>query len=144
MQPAANPMTSADHVGTNPAAGVMVARPATAPVIAPDMLGFPVCHQAMSSQVTMATEAAVLVLTNATAATPVAASALPPLKPNHPNQSSPVPRATKGRLCGSVFSSALSLRFPTMKTEASAAMPADRCTTMPPAKSTAPMVARNP
>src|SRR6266849_1492886 len=92
-------MTAAQG-GTNPAAGVTVARPATAPVSAPVMLGFCSRHQVSASQVTIAAAAAVLVLTKATAATPLAASALPPLKPNQPNQRRPAPSATNGTLCG--------------------------------------------
>src|SRR5215468_5840345 len=109
-------MMTAAHGGTYPAAGVTVASPATAPVSAPVMLGLPSRHHASASQVTIPAAAAVLVLTNATAATPLAASALPPLKPNQPNQSSPAPRATKGTLCGKAFSLAAGRRAPTTKT----------------------------
>ena len=79
----------------------MQASPATAPVKAPTTLGLPVRHQLMAVQVHMATEAAMSVLTKAWAAMPLAASAEPPLKPNQPNQKSPVPRPTKATLCGS-------------------------------------------
>src|SRR5215831_714611 len=137
-------MTTAAHGGTYPAAGVTVARPATAPVSAPVMLGLPSRHHASASQVTIPAAAAVLVFTKATAATPLAASALPPLKPNQPNQSSPAPSATKGMLCDATFSPGASARLPTTKIEASAAMPALKCTTMPPAKSITPHWARKP
>src|SRR5579884_1285438 len=104
----------------------MVASPATAPAMAPVTLGLPDRHHAMRSHVHIATAAAVLVFTNATAATPLAASALPPLKPNQPNHSIPVPRRTNGMLCGNGDSSGGSFRLPTMNTEARAAIPALR------------------
>src|SRR5258706_12584666 len=93
-------MMTAAQGGTYPAAGVTVARPATAPVSAPVTLGLCSRHQVSASQVTIAAAAAVFVLTKATAASPLAASALPPLKPNQPNQSKPAPSATNGTLCG--------------------------------------------
>ena len=65
MQPARKPMAKDAHVGTNPAHGVMQARPATAPVKAPIMLGLPVRNQLIASQVHIATEAAMSVLTKA-------------------------------------------------------------------------------
>src|SRR5204862_2866200 len=97
------PTTNAAHVGMYPAVGVTQARPATAPVNAPTRLGFPLRSQEMASHVHMAIDPAMSVLTKACAATPFAASAEPALKPNHPNHSSPVPRATKATLCGRVF-----------------------------------------
>ncbi len=103
---------------TYPAAGVTVANPATAPVSAPIMLGLVSRLHAMNNQAIIATEAAMSVLTNAIAAIPFAASALPPLNPNHPNQSRPVPRATKAILCGAVLSPGANFLLPTMKTDA--------------------------
>src|SRR5215475_11754239 len=97
-------MNAAAQGGTNPAAGVTVASPATAPVNAPVMLARCSRHQTSASHATMPVAAAVFVFTKATAATPFAASALPPLKPNQPNHSKPAPSATKGMLCG-VFGS---------------------------------------
>ena len=84
------------------------------------------------------------VLTKAWAATALAASAEPALKPNQPNQSNPVPSPTKATLCGTVFSPGANLREPTTQTEARAAKPALVCTTMPPAKSSTPHLARKP
>ena len=69
---------------------------------------------------------------------PVTAStfdSLPALKPYQPNHSRPVPKATRGMLCGP---RSTTLRRPTYSTEASAAMPAMLWTTMPPAKSFTP------
>src|SRR5881396_2306615 len=122
----------------------MQARPATAPVNAPTRLGFPSRHHVIASQVHIAMEPAMSVLTNACAATPFAASADPALNPNQPNHSRPVPSATKATLCGSVFSFGANLRAPTTYTDARAANPALVCTTIPPAKSSAPHLARNP
>src|SRR6478672_10992440 len=144
MEPASRPTKNAAHVGMYPAAGVMQARPATAPVNAPTRLGFPSRHHEMVSQVHIAIDPAMSVLTNACAATPFAASADPALNPNHPNHSSPVPRATNATLCGTVFSPGANFRAPTTHTLASAANPALVWTTNPPAKSRAPHVARNP
>ncbi len=102
-------------------------------------LGFFSHAQAIRNQASMATEAAILVLTKAKVATPLAARALPLLKPNQPNHNKPVPRATKGMLCGRRSSPGWMILLPTTKTEASAAMPALRWTTRPPAKSTTPI-----
>ena len=55
---------------------------------------------------------------------PSAASALPALKPNHPNQSKPVPSKTYGILCGLKLSS-FPLRFPTTIAATSAEKPED-------------------
>ena len=67
-------------------------------------------------------------------------SALPPLKPNQPNHSSAVPSATKRMSCGGVWV----WRAPSTVTVARAAMPAEMCTTVPPAKSMAPSLASSP
>ena len=42
-----------------------------------------------------------MVVVKASAAEALAASALPALKPNHPNHSSPAPSSVNGTLCGS-------------------------------------------
>ena len=122
----------------------MQARPATAPVSAPTRLGLPSFHQVIASQVHMAIEPAMSVLTNACAAMPLAASAEPALKPNQPNHSRPVPRATKATLCGRPRSPLPNLRLPTTKTDASAAKPALTWTTRPPAKSSTPCCISQP
>ena len=70
----------------------------------------PSFHQVMNSQVHIAIEPAMSVLTKACAATPLAASAEPPLKPNQPNHSRPVPSATKAMLCGMLRSPGPNLR----------------------------------
>src|SRR5207245_9485501 len=77
---------------TYPDAGVIATRPATAPAAAPRTLGAPLCSQETVIQVSAAIAAAVLVTTNAFAASPPALIALPALKPNHPNQRRLAPR----------------------------------------------------
>src|SRR2546423_15280129 len=87
---------------TNPQAGVMATRPATAPDAMPRTVGLPRENHSAPIQASAAAAAAVFVVTNALTATPDASSALPALKPNHPNQSSPAPITVSGRLCGGI------------------------------------------
>ena len=75
----------------HPAPGVIVARPATAPVRTPTKLGLFSRIQEMISQVTIAADALRSVLMNAVAAREFAPKAPPALKPNQPNQSRAVP-----------------------------------------------------
>mmetsp|Transcript_530 Transcript_530/g.2039 ORF Transcript_530/g.2039 Transcript_530/m.2039 type:complete len:210 (+) Transcript_530:612-1241(+) len=138
-------MIIAAHGRTNPAAGVMVARPAMAPTHAPTSVGLPLCSHSMTIHANSAHDAEISVLIPAFAAAVLAPSADPALNPNHPNHSMPVPSATKGMLCGSVSSSAsIFLRWGMAMTAASAEKPAEMCTTMPPAKSHTPHSARKP
>ena len=51
------------------------------------------------------------VLTTAKTAMPPALSAEPPLKPSHPNQSMPVPSATKVRLWGTFQEKSFNLKL---------------------------------
>jgi hypothetical protein len=83
---------------------------------------------------------------NADDARPPAARALPALNPNHPNQRMPPPSITIGTLCGVKAPPGYPFRFPTYSAAAKAAAPALMCTTVPPAKSRAPIPAgpRNP
>ena len=85
---------------TEPQAGVIATSPATAPVITPSSVGFESRIQSIRPQVAAAVAVATWVTTKALAAEPLAATALPALKPNQPNQSRPVPRTAKGRLWG--------------------------------------------
>src|SRR5229473_6482188 len=85
---------------TKPAAGVIVANPATAPVNKPKNFGFFVDIQSMQSQAIAAKLAARSVFRNATAVTESTRNSLPALKPYQPNQSMPVPKATSGIECG--------------------------------------------
>ena len=123
---------------TNPDAGVIATSPATAPEAAPITLGFPPNAHDIATQVTSAAAAAVFVTTNAFTAVPSAARALPALKPNHPNQSSPAPSTTSGTLCGTIGRSPNPSRLPKINAAARAATPEFMWTTVPPAKSSAP------
>ena len=90
------------------------------------------------TQVRAAIAAAVLVVTNAVAARPFAASADPALKPNQPNHRSPAPRIVIGTSCGSVAGAIRPARRPMKRAATSAATPLERWTTVPPAKSSMP------
>src|SRR5262249_57161673 len=85
---------------TFPHAGVSGTSPATAAVAPPSAVGLPRCSHSMSAHTTIAVDAAVLVLRNASVASGLALSALPALKPNQPVQSRPAPTRQSGRLCG--------------------------------------------
>src|SRR5262245_59368047 len=85
---------------TNPQAGVIATSPATAPDAVPRTVGFPRDHHSAPIQASAAAAAPVFVAAKAFTATPEASRALPALKPNHPNQSSPAPITVSGRLCG--------------------------------------------
>src|SRR5713226_2473482 len=137
-------MASAAGGVTNPAAGVMPTKPTTSPVAAPTAVAFPVRATSSAAPVTRAIAAAVLVFVNASAAMPFAASAEPALKPNQPNHSSPAPSSTSGTLCGTIAVRLKSFRGPSMAAATSADTPALMCTTVPPAKSSAPSLASQP
>ena len=70
-------MTKAPPTLTNPDAGVMATRPATAPLAAPTILGFPVKIQLIPIQLNAAIAVAVLVTTKALVARVPAMTALP-------------------------------------------------------------------
>ena len=74
----------------------------------------------------------------ASAAKPFASSAEPALKPNQPNHSSEAPIMVIVRLCGAMDSLPRPMRLPSMKAPIKPATPALMCTTVPPAKSSAP------
>src|SRR5215467_981436 len=85
---------------TNPQAGVMTTRPATAPEQKPSTLGLPRVIHSASGQTNDATAVARVVVVNAFAAMLSAATALPALKPYQPTQSMPVPITVITMLCG--------------------------------------------
>src|SRR5438093_11613980 len=91
MTPAPAPIIMAALASTYPEAGVMATSPATAPAAAPITLGRFWCIQLTVTHVRAAIAAAVLVTTKALTASPPDDRALPALKPNHPNHSSPAP-----------------------------------------------------
>ena len=84
------------------------------------------------------------VFTSACTARPSARSAEPALNPNHPNHKSPVPINVSGSECGGIGAWGQPRRRPMTSTTASAAIPALMCTTVPPAKSSAPRRASQP
>src|SRR5258706_12148875 len=84
--PATKPINNAGNGLTNPEAGVMATRPATAPEIAPKTLGLPLLSHSASIQPRVAAAAPKYVATNALGARLDAARALPAWKPNPPTQ----------------------------------------------------------
>ena len=137
-------MSSAAMGVTNPAAGVIATRPTTAPVAAPTAVARPLLYSSSSNQVSKPAAAPAWVVRSALAAMPSAASADPALKPNQPNHSSPAPKSAKGTLCGTVGMRLKSRRGPNTLASTSAVTPALICTTVPPAKSSAPRVRSHP
>src|SRR6266498_3256271 len=129
---------------TKPDAGVIATRPATAPLAAPKTVGFPRYSHSTTIQERAAVAVAVLVTTNALVARAPAATALPALNPNHPNQSIEAPKTVIGRLCGAMCSLPYPLLFPMTNAQASADTPELMCTTVPPAKSSAPRFLNHP
>src|SRR6188508_1148152 len=96
------PMNKLEGIVTNPAAGVMATRPTTAPIQNPRAEGFLPRVASNKIQARPAAADAVLVVAKAEAANGPAPKALPALKPNHPNQSKPVPSNTKGMFAGAI------------------------------------------
>src|SRR5499433_1401098 len=131
-------MSSAGMGATKPEAGVMATNPATAPLAAPSTVGLPLWSHSDDIQESAAAAVAVLVATKALVARPFAATALPALKPNQPTQRSAAPVTVSGRLCGGMGSAPYPNRLPITIAHTSADMPELMCTTVPPAKSSAP------
>src|SRR5688500_5840063 len=96
------PMKRLEGIVTKPAAGVIATRPTTAPMQNPKAEGFFPRTASNKTQQRPAAAEAVFVVAKAEAARAPALKALPALKPNHPNQSKPVPRSTKGMLAGDI------------------------------------------
>src|SRR3954451_6785836 len=100
IAPATSPIAIAGIGPTNPDAGVVATSPATAPDGAPTVVArLCLIHSGISHPNTAAAVAS-WVATNADPARPFAASADPPLNPNHPNHRIAAPRITSGTLCG--------------------------------------------
>src|SRR5262245_395391 len=116
----------------------MATNPATAPDAAPKVVACPPLIRSTSNHPNIAAAAAMFVFTNACAATSFAPSADPALNPNQPNHSTPAPNSVHGSMCGGIGCCGQPRRRPMTNTAASAAMPALMCTTVPPAKSSAP------
>src|SRR5690349_12547510 len=137
-------MTSAPEVLTKPLAGVIATNPATAPAAAPSTEGCPCLFQLKVVQVRAPIAAAVCVTTKALTAKPLLPIALPALNPNHPNHSNPAPSTTIGTSWASISSLPNPTRLPTTKAQTRAAIPEEIWTTVPPAKSRAPIVRIQP
>src|SRR5881392_386238 len=97
-------MITAPVALTKPVAGVITTRPATAPEQKPRTVGLPRVTHSSSGQTQQAIAVAIVVVMNALAATPSAATALPALKPYQPTQSMPVPTMQRTMLCGGMGS----------------------------------------
>src|SRR5271166_456239 len=107
-----SPMTRAGIGFTNPAAGVIATRPATAPEIPPRTLALPLRIHSAPAHPTAAAAAPKCVATKALLARLPAPRALPALKPNHPTQSMHAPIKLRTTLCGGIFSFGYPMRLP--------------------------------
>src|SRR6185312_16355843 len=137
IAPAKMPITSAPPAVTKPQAGVITTNPATAPEQKPSTLGLPRITHSIIGHTNDATAVAIVVVMNALAATPSAATALPALKPYQPTHNMPVPMEHNTMLCGGMGSLGKPNRLPSIKHRINADQPEDMCTTVPPAKSIA-------
>src|SRR5438093_7640192 len=108
---------------TKPHAGVITTNPATAPEQNPRMLGLPLTSHSAIGQTNEATAVAIVVVVNALAAIPSAATALPALNPYHPTQSMPVPIIHSVILWGSMFSLPYTRRSPRIRHRTKADQP---------------------
>src|SRR6476620_10151910 len=99
-----SPMSAADGMLTNPAAGVMVANPATIPDATPNTLGCPLRYHSVAPQLRAAAAAEKWVAAKARVANSLEPRALPALKPNQPTQRSPVPTRLRTTLWGGIGS----------------------------------------
>src|SRR5579863_6434934 len=97
---AAAPITTAPRGPTLPAAGVMVARPATVPVTAPTRLGLPKVPHSIAIHTRVAVAADRCVVSIAMPASALDARALPALKPNQPTHKREAPTITIHGACG--------------------------------------------
>src|SRR5437879_11999141 len=93
-------MKNAGNGLTRPLAGVIATRPATQPEMPPSTLGLPETIHSANIHASAAAAAPKCVATNALVASPLAASALPALNPNHPTHSMHAPMKLTTRLCG--------------------------------------------
>src|SRR6266542_1664259 len=137
MMPAAMPIRMAPETVTNPQAGVITTRPATAPEQKPRMLGLPLTAHSVIAQANEPTAVAMVVVMKALAETMSAATADPALKPYQPTQSMPVPTMHRTMLCVGIGCLPKPRRLPRIKHKMSADQPELMCTTVPPAKSIA-------
>src|SRR5437762_5743248 len=143
-KPAAKPMTNAPGMPPLPAAGVIATRPATAPDAAPSIEGLPFTTHSPNVHESTAHAVARNVFMNASDAEPFASSADPALNPNQPTHNSDAPIIVIGRLCGAIDSLPKPIRLPRTIAPTRPATPELMCTTVPPAKSNAPICQMNP
>src|ERR1700677_1868044 len=141
MSAAKTPMIMAPLGVTKPHAGVITTNPATAPEQNPRTLGLPRTNHSSIGQTKEAPAVASVVVVKALAAMPSAATALPALKPYQPTQSMPVPIMQSTMLCGVKCSLPQPRRLPRIKQRIRADQPEVICTTVPPAKSMALILA---
>src|SRR5437868_10539634 len=123
--PAATPIRTAPVGSTNPHAGVITTKPATAPEQNPSTLAFPRNPYSNIAQVKDATAVASVVVMNAFAAMASAPSALPALKPYQPTQSIPAPTMQSTMLWGAIISLLNPRRRPSKIQSTSADQPDD-------------------
>src|SRR5450755_5030239 len=97
-------MTMPCHGATNPEAGVIVPRPATAPEIMPSTDGLRWVVHSIAPQVRAPAQAARWVAMIAITARELAPSADPPLKPNQPTHNNPVPTTASDKSNGNRLS----------------------------------------
>ena len=97
---------------TNPAAGVMATKPATAPEAAPNIEGLPLITHSPTVHETTAAAVANKVLRNASAAEPFASNAEPALKPNQPTHNKDAPTIVNVSECGAIDSLPRPTRLP--------------------------------
>src|SRR6185503_4871698 len=131
------PIQTAPPAVTNPQAGVITTRPATAPEQNPSTLGLPRTSHSIIGHTNEATAVARVVVMNAFAPTTSAATELPALNPYQPTHSMPVPIMQSTMLCGGIGSFGKPRRLPRMIQRTNADHPEVMCTTVPPAKSIA-------
>src|SRR6202000_2504483 len=93
-------MTTPCHGETNPEAGVIVPRPATAPEIMPSTDGLRRIDHSIAPQVSAPAQAARGVDRTPTPARNSPPGPDPPLKPNQPTHNSPVPTTASERSNG--------------------------------------------
>src|SRR5579863_5959406 len=113
--PASKPMASEAMGCTNPEAGVMATRPATAPEIAPSAVGLPLWIHSAVVQPSAAAAVAKCVLTKALVARGPALSALPALNPNQPTHNRHAPTKLRTSEWGGMAVLGYPMRLPRYK-----------------------------
>src|SRR5471032_576079 len=141
MTPAATPMMTPPVGLTKPQAGVMTTKPATAPEQKPRMLGLPLKIHSIMAHTKEPTAVARVVVVKAFEETTSAATALPALNPYQPTHRRAVPIIQATMLCGGMGSLPKPRRLPRIMQRIKEDQPEDMCTTVPPAKSIAGILA---